>query len=147
MATSLSLSPIPSAFLSSLTWAHRADAESAPRPACGCKCPRFWSSQSVSSLPPSTLTVIWQDNNRMKFTQRFSSCGTIQMQLSRLSLCFPPSGTNLRLEVRLLRSSQNISRGDVEVKQDLSKWGPIPGFALPLNQQQAGKMVDSNSEN
>lgn len=62
-------------------------------------------------------------------------------------LCFPPSSTNLRLEVRLLRSSQDISGGDVEVKQDLSKWGPIPGFALPWNQQQAGWMVDSNSEN
>lgn len=40
------------------TWAHHACVESAPRPACEYRCPHFWSSQNVSSLPPSIRTVM-----------------------------------------------------------------------------------------
>ena len=47
-----------------LTWVHPACVGSALRPACGCRCLHFWSSQNVSSLPPSTLTVTWMDREK-----------------------------------------------------------------------------------
>lgn len=66
---------------------------------------------------PGLFLVHDETTDPMNFTQRFSSC----TKSCITELCFRSRSTNLRLEVGLLRSSQYVSGGDVEVKQDLSK--------------------------
>lgn len=52
--------------------------------------------------------------------------------------CF---SADLRLEVGLLRGSKDVSRGNVEVKENLTERRPISGLALPgINKKNQGEM-------
>lgn len=68
-------------------------------------------------LISGAFLVYVKTTDQINFTQQFSSCTKSCIK----ELCFLSRSTNLRLEVGLLRSSQYISRGDIEVEQDLSK--------------------------